>query len=155
MLGVYVLLLIFTKPSLHYLQCLTQQRSIFSSLRPSHASCFTPDYKKVLPKSKWLLNLITYRISSALAFEAVDRPMRPTKSPHSYPSTHVFSNINYLKPLKSGLTSAPLSPTNLAIGPIYQTCAMHKIAPAHPTRNATKAAIPTGSFPCSFQAAQS
>lgn len=44
------------------------------------------------------------------------------------------------------LTSAPYSPTCAAIGPIYQTCAMQRIAPAQPTKNAMSAAMPTGSF---------
>lgn len=43
-------------------------------------------------------------------------------------------------------TSAPNSPTNLAIGPIYHFCAMHRIAPAQPTRNATRADKPRGSL---------
>ena len=53
------------------------------------------------------------------------------------------------------LTSAPYSPTLAAIGPIYHTCAMQRIAPAQPTRNATSAAIPSGNSSLRSHAAQS
>lgn len=56
---------------------------------------------------------------------------------------------------KGRLTSAPYSPTSFAIGPTYQTCAMHKIAPAQPTRKATNAAIPCGNCSGVFQTVQS
>ena len=65
-----------------------------------------------------------------------------------------FSLLTRNRARERELTSAPYSPTVFAIGPMYHTCAIHRIAPTQPTRNATNAAAPTGSFDRSFHAVQ-
>ena len=84
-----------------------------------------------------------------------DRRVPPMTGPRNYPTANPVSK--WLSPkvpwsvaeprhnyheTSTRLTSAPCSPTRLAMGPIYHTWAIQSIAPTHPTKNAIKAAIP-------------